>query len=72
MTKVIAVDTSVAIPLLLASHPSHARVNKAVGRRKVTLVGHAEIETYAVLTRLPGDARLSALGIEVEPNPDSV
>lgn len=60
MTKVIAVDTSVAVPLLVASHPSHARVSKAVGRRKVAVVGHAAIETYAVLTRLPGDARLSA------------
>jgi toxin FitB len=38
----VAVDTSVAVPLLVRSHRDHALA-----------------ETYSVLTRLPGDARLA-------------
>ena len=34
-------------------------VNVAVGERSVALAGHALHETYAVLTRLPGDARVA-------------
>jgi predicted nucleic acid-binding protein len=30
-----------------------------VGRRAIGLAAHAALETYSVLTRLPGDARLS-------------
>jgi predicted nucleic acid-binding protein len=55
----LLVDTSVAVPLLLASHEAHAFVSESVGDRSVALAGHALYETYAVLTRLPGDARLS-------------
>jgi toxin FitB len=51
-------DTSVAVPLLLTSHEAHGSVTAAVGHRSVALAGHAMHETYAVLTRLPGDARL--------------
>jgi toxin FitB len=58
MTDVL-VDTSVAVPLLLASHEAHGWVTAAVGDRSIALAGHAAHETYAVLTRLPGDARLS-------------
>lgn len=54
------VDTSIAVPLVLASHAAHRLANRTVGRRAVHLAGHAAIETYSVLTRLPGDARLSA------------
>ncbi len=54
------VDTSIAVPLVMASHSAHRLANRAVGRREVHLAGHAAIETYSVLTRLPGDARLSA------------
>ena len=59
MTTHIA-DTSVAIPLVLASHDAHALVNRVLGRRRLYLAAHAAVETYAVLTRLPGDARLAA------------
>ena len=52
------VDTSVAVPLVLASHREHRRVNAALGDRTPYLPGHAAAETYAVLTRLPGDSRL--------------
>ena len=53
-------DTSVAIPLVLASHDRHEHVNRLVGSRRLHLSGHAVVETFAVLTRLPGDARLDA------------
>lgn len=55
---VTAVDTSVAVPLLVASHPRHAIVATWAKGRKLGLCGHALAETYAVLTRLPGDARV--------------
>ena len=50
----VAVDTSVAVPLVLRNHEAHARVTMWRAGRDVTLCGHAAIETYAVLTRLPG------------------
>ncbi|SDM87299.1 PIN domain-containing protein [Actinomyces ruminicola] len=56
----IAVDTSIAIPLLVASHAAHRRVRDWARGRRLSLSGHASVETYAVLTRLPGDARVSA------------
>lgn len=55
---VTAVDTSVAVPLLLTSHQQHAMVRKWAKGRTLGLSGHALIETYSVLTRLPGDARV--------------
>ena len=54
-----AVDTSVAIPLLVRSHTHHLDVVRWWNGRELTLSGHALAETYSVLTRLPGDARLS-------------
>ena len=51
-------DTSVAIPAVLVSHAAHRVVNRWVGHRSVRLPAHASLETYSVLTRLPGDARL--------------
>ena len=56
----IAVDTSVAVPLLVRSHHDHAAVASWWNGREVALSGHALAETYSVLTRLPGDARLAA------------
>jgi len=55
----VAVDTSVAIPLLVRSHHDHAAVVRWWNGQEVTLSGHALAETYSVLTRLPGDARLA-------------
>ena len=54
----LLVDTSLSVPLLVASHAAHRSVIAAVGDRSVALAGHALNETYSVLTRLPGDARL--------------
>lgn len=55
----VAVDTSVAIPLLVRSHHDHAAVARWWDGRAVALAGHSLAETYSVLTRLPGDARLA-------------
>ena len=55
----VAVDTSVAVPLLVRSHQHHADVVRWWGGQELALSGHALAETYSVLTRLPGDARLS-------------
>ncbi|MDX6415881.1 MAG: hypothetical protein QOG28_501, partial [Trebonia sp.] len=55
----VAVDTSVAVPLLVRSHHDHAGVVRWWGGQEVALSGHALAETYSVLTRLPGDARLA-------------
>jgi predicted nucleic acid-binding protein len=55
-----AVDTSVAVPLLVRSHQHHPEVVQWWAGQEVTLSGHVLAETYSVLTRLPGDARLSA------------
>jgi toxin FitB len=55
----IAVDTSVAVPLLVRSHYDHASVVRWWDGQEVALTGHALAETYSVLTRLPGDARLT-------------
>lgn len=55
----LALDTSVAIPLLVATHREHAAVTRWWDGREVALTGHALVETYSVLTRLPGDVRLA-------------
>lgn len=54
-----AVDTSVAVPLLVASHEAHESVRLWASDLSLVLSGHALTETYAVLTRLPGDARVN-------------
>lgn len=54
-----AVDTSVAVPLLVATHPAHPAVSAWAMDRSLVLSGHALVETYSVLTRLPGQARVA-------------
>lgn len=56
---VLALDTSVAIPLLLKDHQAHAEVTRWWAGREASLSGHALAETYSVLTRLPGELRLA-------------
>lgn len=56
----VAVDTSVAVPLLIAGHECHEQVAAWAHDRTLCLTAHSLAETYAVLTRLPGDARISA------------
>lgn len=55
----LAVDTSVAIPLLVQTHSAHVAVVRWWGGREIALSGHALAETYSVLTRLPGDLRMA-------------
>lgn len=55
-----AVDTSVAVPLLVGMHVDHRPVLRWRRGKQLTLVGHAIAETYSVLTRLPGDTKLSS------------
>jgi predicted nucleic acid-binding protein len=55
----VAIDTSVAVPLLVRSHHDHPAVVRWWSGQEVALSGHALAETYSVLTRLPGDARLA-------------
>ncbi len=56
---VLALDTSVAVPLLVQTHQQNAMVVAWWAGREIALSGHALAETYSVLTRLPGDARLA-------------
>ncbi len=49
-----AVDTSVAIAALDASHGAHPACVEVVRRERPALAGHAAFELYAVLTRMPG------------------
>ena len=51
------VDTSVAVPLLVADHPAHGPVIRAARNAQWGLAGHAAFETFSVLTRLPAPAR---------------
>ena len=55
----VAIDTSVAVPLLVRSHHDHAAVVRWWDGQEIALSGHALAETFSVLTRLPGDARLA-------------
>lgn len=54
------VDTSVAVPAIIATHSAHAMCRHAIAGRDVVLAAQSALETYSVLTRLPGDARLAA------------
>lgn len=55
----VLVDTSVAIPFMIADHPAHQVVVDELGRRVLGLSGHAAFEAFSVLTRLPGSNRLN-------------
>lgn len=54
-------DTSVAVPFLLRSHAAHPVTFAELGQdTRLGLAGHAVFETISVLTRLPGNSRVSA------------
>lgn len=55
----LALDTSVAVPLLVRTHRAHDAIVRWWNGREVALSGHAVVETYSVLTRLPGDLRVA-------------
>ena len=55
-----AVDTSVAVASLDPTHEAHTVCRAVAQQRRPALSGHAVFETFSVLTRLPGDLRVSA------------
>lgn len=57
----LALDTSVAVPLLVRTHRAHADVVRWWNGRRIALSGHALAETYSILTRLPGDLRVAPI-----------
>ncbi|GAA3670048.1 PIN domain-containing protein [Microbacterium marinilacus] len=56
----LLLDTSAAVALVQPTHVHHRDVLDHVRGRALGLAGHAAIETYSVLTRLPGAQRVSA------------
>ncbi len=56
----VLLDTSAAVPLVVADHHAHATTWDALHDRDLGLAGHAWFETFSVLTRLPGAARRDA------------
>jgi predicted nucleic acid-binding protein len=60
---VIALDSSVAVPLVLDNHEMHVQVEAWVDDRPCALAGHALAETYSVLTRLPRTSRVEPLDV---------
>lgn len=55
----LAVDTSAAVALLMSSHVAHRAVRRRLRGQDLALTQHSLAETYSVLTRLPGDARVA-------------
>lgn len=55
----LALDTSVSVPFLVRSHAAHDTVSRRLDGTETVLTAHSLAETYSVLTRLPGDARLA-------------
>ncbi|MEV4736788.1 MULTISPECIES: PIN domain-containing protein [unclassified Microbacterium] len=60
----LLLDTSAAIALLHEQNPLHDSVSDTCRGRSLGLAGHAMVETYSVLTRLPGAARVTPRGAE--------
>lgn len=54
----LLLDTSAALALIRDADPAHEAAKAAVSGSVLGLAGHALLETYSVLTRLPGTARL--------------
>ncbi len=55
----LLLDTSAAIALVQPGHVKHEPARSLVRGRPLGLSGHAELETYSVLTRLPPPQRLT-------------
>ncbi len=55
----LALDTSVAVARLMSAHAAHDVVRDRLRGHDLVLTQHSLAETYSVLTRLPGDARVS-------------
>jgi len=57
--RVVLLDTSTAVALVVEDHEAHVETLEAVRGRRLGLAGHAWFETYSVLTRLPAGLRRS-------------
>ena len=57
------VDTSLAVPLVVADHEHHRAAIDALANRALGLAGHAAFETFSILTRLPPPARRSPVAV---------
>jgi predicted nucleic acid-binding protein len=55
----LLLDTSAAIAYVDPDHAFHAAVRQRVDGRRLGLAGHAQFETFSVLTRLPAPKRQS-------------
>ncbi|MCX6394984.1 MAG: type II toxin-antitoxin system VapC family toxin [Propionibacteriales bacterium] len=55
----LLLDTSAAVPFLVAGHLHHGTTFGALSGKNLGLAGHAAFETFSVLTRLPEPRRLS-------------
>lgn len=53
-----ACDTSVAVAAIDPNHEAHEVCRRVLVDRRPVLAGHAAVETYAVLTRLPPPLRV--------------
>lgn len=56
----LLLDTSAALALLHDMNPAHERVRELTRDLALGLAGHAAFETYSVLARLPGTARVTS------------
>ena len=59
MASLVTADTSVVVPALIQWHDAHARARSAL-RVVTTLPAQVLIESFSVLTRLPGGTSLRA------------
>jgi len=55
----VALDTSAAVPYLMSSHHAHGTTRRHLDGRQPVLTEHSLAECYSVITRLPGDARVT-------------
>lgn len=56
----LLLDTSAAIALVRDADPAHKAATAETRGLRLGLSGHALVETFSVLTRLPGSARVPA------------
>jgi len=55
-----ACDTSVLVPALVAWHPDHEAMRRALKQSVTAVPAHVLVECYSVLTRLPAPHRVAA------------
>ncbi|QYM64435.1 PIN domain-containing protein [Microbacterium sp. Se5.02b] len=62
----LLLDTSAALALIHDMNPAHEQVRLRTKDLRLGLAGHAAFETYSVLTRMPGAARVTpARAVEI-------